>query len=74
VGEERFPLAYNLQNLAPAEANNGPNPEYPWPHEKPAHCPADATFTLWPVTGATGRMRRLVEFVATAIDRFGTYA
>src|SRR5438067_13529370 len=27
------PLAYELQNLAPDMANDGPNPEYPWPHK-----------------------------------------
>jgi hypothetical protein len=41
------PLAYELQNLAPAEANDGPNPEYPWPHEQPTRCPACYSFELW---------------------------
>src|SRR3954463_7817142 len=40
-------LAYSLQNIAPAEAGNGPNPEYPWPHEAPANCPIGHTFALW---------------------------
>lgn len=40
------PLAYALQNMAPAEARNGPNPEYPWPHEAPAHCPAMHSFAF----------------------------
>ena len=29
------PLAYAIQNIAPAEARDGPNPEYPWPHALP---------------------------------------
>lgn len=31
-----LPLAYQVQNSAPPEANDGPNPEYPWPHGKAA--------------------------------------
>lgn len=42
-----LPLAYDLQNIAPAEAHNGQNPEYPWPHETPTHCPSDHSFPLW---------------------------
>lgn len=30
-----LPLAYRVMNSAPAEANDGPNPEYPWPHDQP---------------------------------------
>src|SRR5439155_1098362 len=34
------PLAHQLQSLTPDLSNNGPNTEYPWPHEKPVSCPA----------------------------------
>ena len=30
-----IPIAYALERLAPALANDGPNPEYPWPHARP---------------------------------------
>ena len=41
------PLAHELHRLAPAAANDGPNVEYPWPHESPTHSPATHRFTLW---------------------------
>ena len=41
------PLAFAIQNIAPAEAQDGPNPEYPWPHDAPTHCPAAHHFALW---------------------------
>ena len=68
------PLAYTLQNMAPAEARNGPNPEYPWPHEAPVHCPATHSFTLWDVLSSSGQGRKLVDFIGRAIRRFDTYA
>lgn len=67
-------LAYSLQNIAPAEARNGPNPEYPWPHEAPAHCPADHNFALWNQLCNTGQGRKLMEFVDRAIRRFDAFA
>jgi hypothetical protein len=30
-----IPIANELENLAPSLANDGPNPEYPWPHSRP---------------------------------------
>jgi hypothetical protein len=68
------PLAYALQNMAPAEAGNGPNPEYPWPHQDPAYCPANYPFDLWTQLSDTGRGRKLMEFIGTAVRRFATYA
>lgn len=68
------PLAYALQNIAPAEANNGPNPEYPWPHEAPRHCPATHVFGLWNELRNTGKGRKLIDFIDRAITRFDVYA
>jgi hypothetical protein len=67
-------LAYSLQNIAPAEARNGPNPEYPWPHEAPVHCPSGNEFALWSQLLNTGRGRKMMEFIDRAISRFGAYA
>jgi hypothetical protein len=67
-------LAYCLQNIAPAEAGNGPNPEYPWPHEAPVQCPIDHTFVLWNQLTNTGKGRKLMEFVDRAITCFNDYA
>jgi hypothetical protein len=67
-------LAYSLQNVAPAEASNGPNPEYPWPYEAPAHCPIDHTFALWEQLTNTGRGRKLIVFIERAVACFDQYA
>lgn len=68
------PLAYSLQNIAPAEAGDGPNPEYPWPHQAPADCPAGYTFALWSQLTQTGQGRNLIVFIERAITRFEQYA
>jgi len=68
------PLAYALQNIAPAEAQNGANPEYPWPHEAPAHCPATHVFPLWVSLADEGQGRKLILFIEKAILRFDVYA
>ena len=67
-------LAYSLQNIAPAEALDGPNPEYPWPHEAPNHCPSAHKFELWDQLLNTGRGRKLMKFIDFAIRRFDQYA
>lgn len=68
------PLAYSLQNIAPAMAGEGPNPEYPWPHASPVDCPAEHSFSLWAQLRDTGQGRKLIEFIERAIARFETYA
>lgn len=67
-------LAYSLQNIAPAEARNGPNPEYPWPHEAPALCPCEHRFHLWDQLINTGQGRKFVAFIDRAIANFNVYA
>ncbi|MFO0964797.1 MAG: hypothetical protein U0793_04305 [Gemmataceae bacterium] len=68
------PLAYELQNIAPAEARNGPNPEYPWPRENPLHYPAGHGFSLWTQLQNTGQGRKLLQFIERAITGFQTFA
>ncbi|HEY5312118.1 MAG TPA: hypothetical protein VIK18_06345, partial [Pirellulales bacterium] len=68
------PLAYGLQNIAPDLAQNGPNPEYPWPHEGPTHCPAEYRFPLWRELRDTGKGRKLIDFVHRSISRFDAFA
>jgi len=68
------PLAHELQNLAPAESNDGPNPEYPWPHDSPAEYPAEYTFGLWDRLQNAPRGRDLLKFIRNAIERFELYA
>lgn len=67
-------LAYSIQNIAPAEAKNGPNPEYPWPHGDPAYCPCEHRFQLWEQLINTGQGRKLVAFIDRAIAHFDMYA
>lgn len=68
------PLAYGLQQLVPAEANDGPNPEYPWPHEMPTNCPALHSFDLWVRLRDHAQGRRLLKFIERSIGRFEEYA
>jgi len=67
-------LAYALQNIAPAEARDGPNREYPWPHHLPLHCPAEHKFDLWAQLQNTGRGRKLMNVTGLAITTFDVYA
>jgi hypothetical protein len=69
-----FPLAHELENLAPALANDGPNPEYPWPHGSPAKCPAEYAFGLWAQLQNAPRGRELLKFTRNAIERFEQFA
>lgn len=68
-----LPIAYELERLAPALANNGPNPEYPWPHDQPAEAPANHKFGTW-TRLTTGHGRDLMRVIAIAINRFPEYA
>ena len=68
------PLAYDLQNIAPAQSGDGPNPEYPWPHGAPAQCPSEHRFALWEQLASTGRGRKLISFIERAVERFEYFA
>ena len=68
-----LPLTYELERLAPALANDGPNPEYPWPHHAPKHAPATYNFPVWRQLTETSCGRQLLKFIETAIDRFPVY-
>jgi hypothetical protein len=57
-----LPIAYELERLAPALANNGPNPEYPWPHDQPEYAPASYNFAIWSSL-ASGRGRDLMRII-----------
>lgn len=68
-----LPIAYELERLAPALAKNGPNPEYPWPHERPGFAPANHKFEIW-ASLTSGQGRDLMRVVHIAVDRFPEYA
>ncbi len=42
-----IPLAERIEDLAPALAGSGPNPEYPWPPDAPHTAPAEHSFEIW---------------------------
>ncbi len=69
-----LPLAYELQRLAPALAQDGPNPEYPWPQIAPEYAPVAFQFDVWTQLTDTGRGRDLLQFIDTAIREFPVYA
>ena len=68
------PLAYSLQKMAPAEAGNNQNPEYPWPHEAPIYCPAAYEFPLWTSLSKSGQGRKFLLLIEKAVAEFDRYA
>jgi hypothetical protein len=49
-------LAEQIEDLAPANAGDNPNPEYPWPRGSPTNAPAEFLFPLWvELTATAGR-------------------
>jgi len=68
------PLAHELERLAPALAGDGPNPEYPWPHDAPANYPARYEFSFWNRLVGTTPGRRFLKVIEVAVDRFPIYA
>ncbi len=67
-----LPMAYELERLAPALAQNGPNPEYPWPHRLPQFAPANFNFAIWQWL-ESGQGRDLMRVVRIAVNRFPEY-
>jgi hypothetical protein len=65
--------ACNLEQLAPALANDGPNPEYPWPQNAPKYVPATFEFDVWRQLTETGRGRQLVQVIKAAVEQFPVY-
>lgn len=67
------PIAYQLQNIHPRSQFDGPNPEYPWPHDAPVETPVDHEFVVW---GELQRPkgRELMTFVRIAILKFPDFA
>lgn len=69
-----LPLAYALERLAPTLAQDGPNPEYPWPPNAPTFVPATFDFDVWREIKNTGRGRQLLQVIDIALQRFPEYA
>lgn len=58
-----IPLAQGIEDLAPALAQDGPNPEYPWPRDAPQNAPAEHAFELWQRLQDTDAGRRFLWLV-----------
>jgi hypothetical protein len=69
-----LPLAYELERLAPDLAQDGPNPEYPWPQLAPTFFPAGFQFEIWRQLVTTGRGRQLIQVIRYAVERFPIFA
>jgi hypothetical protein len=68
-----LPLACSLERLAPALAQDGPNPKYPWPRTAPAFTPATFEFDIWAQLTETGCGRRLMQVIDAAVENFPDY-
>ena len=66
------PLSHAIERLATALANDGPNPEYPWPHAAPQYAPMAFEFADCNLENSTGR--ELLWIVQSAISQFSEYA
>jgi hypothetical protein len=68
-----LPIAYDLERLVPTPANDGPNPEYPWPHTHPLIAPVNHKFTVWS-TLESSQGRELMRIIRIAVAKFPEYA
>ena len=67
-----FRLAMNLQLLAPAHGNSGPNPEYPWPPLSPSTGPLMHSFTEWENWSDSLPGNHLKYCVENLLDNYAT--
>lgn len=68
------PLAYAVERLAPSLAQDGPNPEYPWPHDGPSHTPASHDFNVWNQIERTASGRQFLTTIHGLIEAFPSYS
>ncbi len=57
------PIAESLQKMAPALADDGPNPEYPWPTDAPKTTPVEYNFPIWEELTETSYGRTLLGLI-----------
>jgi hypothetical protein len=56
-------VATEIEQLAPANAGDGPNPEYPWPPNAPRQAPVAHDFQLWKDLHETAIGRQLLTML-----------
>jgi hypothetical protein len=70
--QKLLPLAYEIENLAPAVAGYGPNSEYPWASsDGVCHAPATHRFAVSSVLDGP-RGVQLMKFLRMVLTRFHT--
>ena len=65
-------IAFEVEILAPKLAQNGPNPEYPWPPHDPRFAPAEHAFALWDELRSEGG-RRFLELIELLFAKAEAY-
>lgn len=73
INRAGLPIAYDIERLSPTYADDGPNPEYPWPHREPRFAPVHHEFEVWSRM-QTSHGRNLMRIIRVAIERFPKYA
>lgn len=68
-----IPLAERIEDLAPALAQEGPNPEYPWPRVDPQTAPAEHRFGIWEHLRDTPKGRQFLELLGALFATAGAY-
>jgi hypothetical protein len=68
-----IPIAESLQKMAPALAEDGPNPEYPWPSNAPANAPVEYTFPIWVELTETTSGRSLISWIRSLFSTAEEY-
>ena len=66
-------LAERVEDLAPAIAQDGPNPEYPWPRNNPVVAPAEHEFDLWLTLRDTAKGRQFLQLLSDLLAEAEAY-
>jgi len=66
-------LAERVEDLAPAIAQDGPNPEYPWPRASPEVAPAEHEFDLWLTLRDTAKGRQFLHLLGVLLATAEAY-
>ena len=66
-------LAERVEDLAPAIAQDGPNPEYPWPRANPEVAPAEHEFDLWLTLRDTAKGRQFLHLLGVLLATAEAY-
>ncbi|MFO0808824.1 MAG: hypothetical protein U0746_09395 [Gemmataceae bacterium] len=63
-------IAYAIQQLAPALAKDGPNPEYPWPHDDPKYAPVEYAFPIEQRLESSRQGQDFIRLLSRLIENF----